>query len=107
MERELQIQNRLGLHARTASDFARCAARFESTIQIEMEGRRISARSAMDILEAGLAFDRRFKLIADGPDAEVAIRALEIYLRHLAQIDHQDPTQFRSYRMQRAEQVVD
>lgn len=107
MERELQIQNRLGLHARTASDFARCAARFQSTIKLEVEGKEVPARSAMAVLEAKLDCGTRFKLVADGPDAEIAASALEHYLTHLAEIDRADPTYIRTYRMRREEQTID
>lgn len=107
MERELCVQNRLGLHARTASDFARCAARFQCRLQLRVGQRLCSARSAIEVLEAGLDCGCRFQLVADGPDAEAAATALERYLQHLAEIDRLNAAKVRAYRLRRVDSAMD
>src|SRR4051812_10263869 len=47
-QREITIVNPLGLHARPAAEFVRCAARFRSEIHLVKGGYRFSAASIME-----------------------------------------------------------
>jgi phosphotransferase system HPr (HPr) family protein len=76
MERELTILNKLGLHARPAAEFVRCARRFKCTILIRKDGAEYSAASILDVLSANLDCGSRMVLIADGPDASQALDQL-------------------------------
>src|SRR5471030_3240466 len=76
MERELTILNNLGLHARPAAEFVRCARKFKSTIQIRKDGEEYSAASILDILSANLDCGSRMILIAEGRDAHQALDQL-------------------------------
>jgi phosphotransferase system HPr (HPr) family protein len=76
MERELTILNKLGLHARPAAEFVRCARKFKSTIVIKKEGAEYSAASILDVLSANLDCGSHMMLIADGPDAKTALDEL-------------------------------
>jgi phosphocarrier protein HPr len=107
VERETQVRNRLGLHARTASDFVRCARSFRSDIQLVVGGRRHSARQVMEVLLAHLDPGCRFTIVADGPDAEVAAEALETVLARLAALDQGGVEGIRAYRMRRVDFAED
>ena len=76
MERELTILNKLGLHARPASEFVRCARKFKSTVLIRKDGEEYSAASILDVLAANLDCGSRMIVEADGPDANDALEQL-------------------------------
>ena len=76
MERELTVLNKLGLHARPAAEFVRCARKFKATIDIRKDGERFSAASILDLLSANLDCGSMMILEAEGPDAEAALNEL-------------------------------
>ena len=70
---ELQVLNELGLHARPASEFVRCALRFKTTsIRIHKGEQWFVASSILEILSAELDHGTIFLLEAEGPEAEAA-----------------------------------
>lgn len=80
MEKELKILNKLGLHARPAAEFVRCARKFKSTIVIRKEGEDYSAASILDILSANLDCGSAIIVTAEGPDAAHALDQLSALL---------------------------
>jgi len=76
MERELTVLNKLGLHARPAAEFVRCARKFKSTVTIRKDGQDYSAASILDVLSANLDCGSLMILTADGPDAAAALDQL-------------------------------
>ncbi len=78
---EATVLNKLGLHARPASEFVKRARAFKSTIQILKGGETYSASSILDILSANLDFGSAFIIEAEGPDAEEALGKLTELLR--------------------------
>lgn len=78
---ELEVLNALGLHARPASEFVRCAMRYKSTaIVLRKDGAAYAATSILEVLMANLDQGAVFALEADGPDADEAIRELSALL---------------------------
>jgi phosphocarrier protein HPr len=76
MEREVKVLNKLGLHARPAAEFVRCAQKFDAEIKIRKDGEMYSAASILDVLMANLDCGSAMVLIAEGPDAESALQRL-------------------------------
>jgi len=76
MERQLQVLNQLGLHARPAAEFVRCARKFKSVIHIFKDNEQYSAASILDVLSANLDCGSTMKLRAEGPDAAQALDEL-------------------------------
>jgi phosphocarrier protein len=76
MEREFTILNKLGLHARPAAEFVRCARKFKATIVIRKDGEDYSATSILDVLSANLDSGSHMLVAADGPDAAKALDEL-------------------------------
>ncbi len=70
------LNDETGLHVRPASLFAKKAMGFDSSVHIEMNGRRVSAKSIMEILTLGAASGTELTIIAEGEDAEKAIETL-------------------------------
>ena len=81
MRKEVEIVNRLGLHARPAAQFVRWAMRFKSTITIWKGAEKFSASSLLEVLTANLDCGARVVLEAVGPDEREAIGELEALLR--------------------------
>jgi phosphocarrier protein len=77
----VQIVNELGLHARPAAEFVRCALKFRSEIVLRRGEDRFSAASILEVLSANLDFGSRVILEAIGPDAQDALDELEKLLR--------------------------
>lgn len=89
MERELKILNKLGLHARPAAEFVRCARKFRSVVQILKDGEEYSAASILDVLTANLDCGSTMILTADGPDAEQALNELSRLLHEFKRQEEQ------------------
>jgi phosphocarrier protein len=75
-EVEVQIVNRLGLHARAAARFVHLANTFESRIKVAKGTTRVDGKSMLGLLTLAAARGSRLVLAADGADAEAALAAL-------------------------------
>jgi phosphocarrier protein HPr len=75
-ECELDILNRLGLHARAAAKLVRLANGFVSEIRIEKDGVEVNAKSIMGVLMLAAPKDSRIRVRAAGADAEEAVAAI-------------------------------
>jgi phosphocarrier protein len=53
VEREVEIVNRLGLHARAAAKLVHLTGRFRSDVTLEMNGERVDAKSILGVLLLG------------------------------------------------------
>ena len=80
MRKEVEIVNKLGLHARPAALFVRCVIRFKSTITICKGEENFSADSIIEVLSANLNRGDRVVLEAIGPDEQEALSELEALL---------------------------
>jgi phosphocarrier protein len=76
VEREFEILNRLGLHARAAAQFVHLANRFASEIRILKDGVEVNGKSIMGVLMLAAPKESRIVVRASGPDAEAALSAI-------------------------------
>lgn len=76
IEREIEVVNKLGLHARAAALLVKAAAGYGSEIQLVLEDRQVDAKSIMGILTLAATQGSRLRLVADGEDAGVAAKAI-------------------------------
>ena len=65
-----------GLHNKQATYFIQKANEFRSSIWIEVEDRRINAKSLLGVLSMGVTTGTNVTLVADGSDEEAAVSAL-------------------------------
>ncbi len=77
IKKELDIINRLGLHARAAAKFVNCASGFESGVQVERSGRRVNGKSIMGVMMLAAACGTSIRIEVDGADEAEAMAALE------------------------------
>ena len=80
VERELHILNKMGLHARPAAEFVRCVRSFKSTVTIRKGNEEFSGSSILEVLMANLDCGSVILLVAEGPDAELALDKLAALL---------------------------
>jgi phosphocarrier protein len=69
---EVRIVNRLGLHARAAAKLVSLASTFESSVELEKEGRRINAKSIMGVMMLAASQGTTVSVHVDGPDEDQA-----------------------------------
>lgn len=77
VERDLEIKNKLGLHARAAAKLVHAAARFKSDIKIRKGDEEVDGKSILGILLLAAGRGSVIKLRADGPDERDALDAIE------------------------------
>ena len=73
---EVQIVNRLGLHARAAARFVHLANRFNSRITVSKDGTRVDGKSILGLLTLAAPYGVRIRLEADGDDENEALAEL-------------------------------
>ncbi|MGI4719110.1 MAG: HPr family phosphocarrier protein [Janthinobacterium lividum] len=76
IQQELEIINKLGLHARASAKFTQLAAKFKSDVWLTRNGRRINAKSIMGVMMLAAGKGAKVLLEAEGPDEEACIAAL-------------------------------
>lgn len=75
-EREVLVQNKVGLHARPATFFIQKANEYKSAIWVEKDERRVNAKSLLGVLSLGIVGGTTIKIFADGPDETEAVDGL-------------------------------
>lgn len=74
--KEVEIRNKLGLHARPASLVVKLAGNFESEIQLIKENTEINAKSILGVMMLAASPGQRVTITADGSDEHEAVDAL-------------------------------
>lgn len=75
-EREVEIVNRLGLHARAAAKLVHTAGRFDSRIFLVLNGESVDAKSILGILLLAAGKGTRLIVRCEGSDETEAIDAV-------------------------------
>ena len=73
---EVQIVNKLGLHARASAKLTQVASNYESEIWLTRSGRRVNAKSIMGVMMLAAAKGSMVLVETDGADADAALNAL-------------------------------
>jgi len=74
--REVEIVNKLGLHARASAKLTQTASRFAAEVWLSRNGRRVNAKSIMGVMMLAAGKGSRVAIETDGADAEQALDAL-------------------------------
>jgi phosphocarrier protein HPr len=75
-ERQVQIVNKNGLHARPAAEIVKLAAKFQSEITIVKDDLDVNGKSIMGVMMLAAEHGSTILLRAEGPDADAALDAL-------------------------------
>lgn len=73
---EIEIKNPSGIHARPAAVLANAAKAFSCAVEIVSNGKAANAKSVVAVMGADFRKGDRVRLIADGADAENAMKVL-------------------------------
>lgn len=77
IQREVEIKNKLGLHARAAAKLVHTAARFRSEIKVRKGEEEVDGKSILGILLLAAGRGSTILLKADGDDERDALDAIE------------------------------
>jgi phosphocarrier protein len=75
--REIEIKNKLGLHARAAAKLVHTAARFKSSIKIRKGDEEVDGKSILGILLLAAGKGSIITVRAEGEDEAEAVAAIE------------------------------
>ena len=76
IERQVEIVNPLGFHARPAAEFVRLAASFRCDLWLEKDGVEVNAKSILGVLMLAAEKGSQLMIHAKGDDADDALTAL-------------------------------
>ena len=76
IERQVEIVNPLGFHARPAAAFVRLAASFRCDLWLEKDGVEVNANSILGVLMLAAEKGSQLMIRAKGDDADDALTAL-------------------------------
>ena len=75
-KQEIEIINKLGLHARASTKLTQTASQFGSEVWIALNGRRVNAKSIMGVMMLAASKGTRVTLETEGSDEDAAMSAL-------------------------------
>ena len=75
-QREVDIVNKLGLHARASAKLTQLAAKYQCEVWLTRNGRRVNAKSIMGVMMLAAAKGTKVDVETDGPDETEAMQAL-------------------------------
>jgi phosphocarrier protein HPr len=76
VERELDILNSRGLHARASAKFVKCAEGFDAQVTVSRDGHSVPGTSIMGLMMLAAAQGTSILVSAEGRQAEEALAAL-------------------------------
>lgn len=80
--KNVKLQNKLGMHARSAAAFVKVAQQFKAEIYLEYKGQTANGKSILGILTLACPKGGMLTIKAEGIDALKAIEALEIMIEN-------------------------
>jgi phosphocarrier protein len=72
----LEIKNRLGLHARAAALLVQTATRFDAEVTVAKDGQVVNGRSIMGVMMLAAEQGSRIEVVTIGPQATEALAAI-------------------------------
>ena len=76
LQREVEIINKLGLHARASAKLTQLAARYQADVQMSRNGRKVNAKSIMGVMMLAAGKGSKVMIEPDGPDEGDAMDAI-------------------------------
>jgi phosphocarrier protein len=76
LQQEVEIINKLGLHARASAKLTEVAGRFKASVWVSRNGRRVNAKSIMGVMMLAAAKGSTLVVETEGPDEQEALAAV-------------------------------
>ncbi len=80
IRKTMKVQLDGGLEARPVAVLVQVASQFESSVYVEVAGRKVNAKSIMGMMTLGLGSGENISVEADGADEQSAVDSIEKYL---------------------------
>lgn len=77
LQQEIEIINKLGLHARASAKLTQVAGQFKSDVWVTRNGKRVNAKSIMGVMMLAAAKGSKILIETEGLDEEEALQALQ------------------------------
>jgi phosphocarrier protein len=77
ISKDIEIINKLGMHARAAAQFVQLASSFSSHIEIEKDNQRVNGKSIMGVMMLAASKGSNVTLHANGDDEDDSLIKLE------------------------------
>ena len=81
LNKDVQIVNKLGLHARPAALLVQEASKFKANIELKTDEMKVNGKSIMGVMMLAAGCGSTLTIIAEGEDAGEAIEALEALIK--------------------------
>ena len=75
-QREVEIVNKLGLHARASAKLTQLAAKYQSEVVLSRNNRKVNAKSIMGVMMLAAGKGTKVTLETSGPDEAEAMEAI-------------------------------
>jgi phosphocarrier protein HPr len=76
LNKEIEIINKLGLHARAAAKLVSCASGYQSDVHLLRNGQRVNGKSIMGVMMLAANQGTILELEVNGRDEDQALQAL-------------------------------
>lgn len=76
LKQEVEIVNKLGLHARASAKFTQTAGRFAAEVWVSRKGKRVNGKSIMGLMMLAAAQGSTIEIETDGADEAQAMTEL-------------------------------
>ena len=76
-QQDIEITNKLGLHARASAKLTQTAGQFSSEVWISRNGRRVNAKSIMGVMMLAAGKGSKVVIETEGSDADAALAAVQ------------------------------
>ncbi len=76
LQQDVEIVNKLGLHARASAKLSQLAGQFKSDVFLERNGNRVNAKSIMGVMMLAAAKGSTIRIETSGPDEAEAMAAI-------------------------------
>ena len=80
ISKSMTINIQKGLEARPVALLVQVASQYESSIYVEIQEKKVNAKSIMGMMSLELAEGEQITIIANGPDEEEAVNAIDKYI---------------------------
>lgn len=77
IRKDIEIKNKLGLHARAAAKLVHAAARFKSNVKVRKGSEEVDAKSILGILLLAAGPGTMITVTANGEDESQALESIE------------------------------
>ena len=75
-QQEVEVVNKLGLHARASAKLTQLAAKYQCDVSLARNGRKVNAKSIMGVMMLAAGKGSRITLETEGADEDEAMDAL-------------------------------